>query len=67
MKRTAILVTALLLVFLLTTSLFGAPRLTIPESSFDFGYVPQNSSISHEFWLYSEGDDSLKILKVIPG
>ncbi|MDH4157000.1 MAG: DUF1573 domain-containing protein [candidate division Zixibacteria bacterium] len=67
MKRTAILVAALLLVLVLATSSFGAPRLTIPDASFDFGYVPQNSSISHEFWLYSEGDDSLKILKVIPG
>ena len=67
MKRTAIFAAALLLVFLLVTSLLGAPRLTIPVSSFDFGYVPQNSSITHEFWLYSEGDDTLKILKVIPG
>lgn len=67
MKRIIMLAAALLLVFLLATSLFGAPRLTIPESSFDFGYVPQNSSITHEFWLHSEGDDTLKILKVIPG
>ena len=67
MKRTIIATAVLLALLLLATSLLGAPRLTIPESSFDFGYVPQNSSISHEFWLYSEGDDSLKILKVLPG
>ncbi len=45
----------------------SAPRLTIGESSFDFGFVPQNSKISHDFWLLSTGDDELKILKVVPG
>jgi len=53
--------------FVGATSTQAAPRLTIPESSFDFGFVPQNSKITHDFWLYSSGDDSLKILKVIPG
>lgn len=53
--------------FLGVSSAQAAPRLTIPESSFDFGYVPQNSKITHDFWLYSSGDDSLKILKVVPG
>ena len=45
----------------------GAPRLILEESEFDFGYVPQNALISHIFWLKSAGDDSLKILNVIPG
>ena len=45
----------------------SAPRLTIPETEFDFGYVPQNAKISHDFWLYSEGTDTLKILQVNPG
>ena len=45
----------------------AAPRLIIPESSFDFGFVPQNSKISHTFQLLSTGDDELKILKVVPG
>lgn len=45
----------------------SAPRLTMPESVFDFGYVPQNSTVSHVFWLYSTGDDTLKILRVSPG
>ena len=45
----------------------GAPRLTLPESTFNFGYVPQNSKISHGFWLHSTGDDTLKIIKVVPG
>jgi hypothetical protein len=45
----------------------AAPKLTLPEESFDFGFVPQHAKVSHVFWLKSTGDDSLKILKVIPG
>ncbi len=54
--------------------LFGAagiadaqPKMSIPNSIFDFGFVPQNSKISHIFWLHSTGTDTLKILKVTPG
>ena len=54
--------------------LFGAvgiadaqPKMSIPNSIFDFGFVPQNSKISHVFWLHSTGTDTLKILKVTPG
>ena len=43
------------------------PQLSIPESVFDFGYAPQNSTITHIFWLHSTGTDSLKIIKVSPG
>ena len=46
---------------------FAAPRLTIPQTDFNFGNVPQNAKIAHVFWLHSTGDDSLKILKVVPG
>jgi hypothetical protein len=45
----------------------AAPQLTIPETEFDFGFVPQNAKISHIFWLYSTGTDTLKILQVSPG
>lgn len=45
----------------------AAPRLTMPETSFDFGFVPQNAKISHVFWLHSTGDDTLKIVQVVPG
>ncbi len=54
-------------VFLLAASTYAAPRLVLPVSTFDFGYVPQNSGISHVFWLKSSGDDTLRILKVVPG
>lgn len=52
---------------LLAGQAFAAPRLTIPETEFNFGFVPQNSTISHVFWLKSTGDDSLKIISVKPG
>jgi len=50
-----------------TGSALSAPRLVLEESEFNFGFVPQNSKISHVFWLKSAGDDSLKILSVVPG
>jgi hypothetical protein len=43
------------------------PELTIPDSTFDFGFVPQHAKISHYFWLHSTGDSLLKITKVLPG
>ncbi len=67
MKRLNLLISFLLLVLLCTGSVFGAPNLTIPVTDFDFGYVPQNSTISHVFWLKSTGDDTLRILSVKPG
>jgi len=49
------------------SAVVSEPRLTIPEAEFDFGYVPQNAKISHDFWLFSKGSDTLKILQVNPG
>jgi predicted alpha/beta hydrolase family esterase len=57
----------ILAVFLMAAAASAAPRLTIPESMFDFGFVPQNSKVAHVFWLHSTGDDTLKIVKVNPG
>ena len=42
-------------------------RLEITQNSFDFGYVPQGSSISHVFWLKNVGGDTLRITDVRPG
>lgn len=67
MQRKVITTVTVLLVLLMVTAVHAAPRLEIPISEFDFGYVPQNSKISHTFWLHSTGDDTLKILKVVPG
>ncbi len=59
---------AVIVAVLLAASLVqAAPHLTIKDAKFDFGYVPQNSTVTHRFWLYSTGDDTLKIEKVITG
>jgi hypothetical protein len=50
-----------------SVSAIAAPRMELSEPEFDFGFVPQNSEISHVFWIYNRGDDSLKIEKVVPG
>lgn len=67
MKTIKQLLLILISVLVLAGIATSAPRLTIAESSFDFGFVPQHSKISHDFWLLSTGDDELKILKVVPG
>ncbi len=51
----------------LVGSAWADPALTIPNSIFDFGQVPQNSKVSCTFWLYSTGTDTLKITDVKPG
>ncbi len=67
MHTKQLLAKGLAVAVILTGSLQSAPRLILQESSFDFGYVPQGARISHVFWLKSAGDDTLKILKVMPG
>lgn len=56
-----------LLMLLFSQAAIASPRLELKESEFNFGFVPQNANISHVFWLRSTGDDSLRILNVVPG
>jgi hypothetical protein len=67
MRGTAVFTCVLVALLALAVSPIAAPLLELQESMFDFGYAPQNSQISHVFWLKSIGTDSLKITKVIPG
>jgi hypothetical protein len=66
-KGTPIFACVLIALMALAISTIAAPRLELRETEFDFGYAPQNSQLSHVFWLKSVGTDSLKITKVIPG
>ena len=52
---------------LMSGSVLAQVALEIPTKTFDFGYVPQQSTISTDFWLKSSGQSDLRILKVIPG
>ena len=45
----------------------GEPKLLIPETSFDYGYVPTKSILSHYYLVKNVGTDSLKIKEVKPG
>jgi hypothetical protein len=42
----------------------AVPRMTLPVDSLDFGYSPQQGSISCRFWIYSTGQDTLRISNV---
>ncbi len=64
-KKSILLATVLILAF--GRASWAVPRLTLPETVFNFGFCPQNSDVSHKFWLVSTGDQPLKILNVIPG
>ena len=77
-QRTAIVFSAFLLLWILACEnqqvppTAGDPEpsnpvLTIPDTLFNFGFAPQNSIIAHTFWLKSTGNDTLRILRVVPG
>jgi hypothetical protein len=51
----------------ISSQTMAVPKMLLPETSFDFGFVPQDCKVSHVFWIKSVGDDSLKILSVKPG
>ncbi len=67
MRMRLLFVCLIVVVVMLAGSLLAAPRLVIPETEFDFGFAPQHSKLTHYFWLISKGDDSLKIIQVVPG
>ncbi len=67
MKTLSSVMTLLIAGWLLSSPCLAGPELTLPESAFDFGNVPQHARVSHTFWLKSTGDDTLRIVKVIPG
>ena len=65
MKKSVFVLAALF--FTSGSAAWAVPRLTLPETVFNFGFCPQNSEVSHKFWLISTGDQPLKITNVIPG
>jgi hypothetical protein len=67
MKKIMPILFLLIYLFAFAGPLAAQPKLSIPDSIFDFGFSPQNAKISHKFWLHSTGTDSLKIIKISPG
>jgi len=61
--RSSVFVNLLSLLSLAGTVL-AQPRMTLPVTSMNFGYAPQNGKISCRFRLYSSGQDTLRITNV---
>ena len=61
MKKTVI---ALVLYPLIT---IAAPKIEVKETHWDYGYAPQNTALSHSYWIKNAGDDTLNIIDVKPG
>lgn len=67
MKLHGFLITLLFLLVMGVTGGLCQPALEITESTFEFGSVPQNSTVFHYFWFKSTGTDTLKINHIKTG
>ena len=60
-----------LLILLLVLAATGAARakagIEIPNHEFFFGKTLQQVGLTHSFWIKSVGDDTLRIIKIVPG
>jgi hypothetical protein len=45
----------------------GEPKMLIPETTFDFGLIPEGNVVSHHYLIKNLGTDTLKIENVRPG
>jgi len=42
-------------------------KMELSDDVFDFGFLPKQSRVSHTFWLYSIGLDTLEVITIKPG
>ncbi len=61
------LLAVVVFLILATSVVMAKPKLNMPETHWDFGSVPQNAVLSHDYWIRNNGDDTLKIFDVKPG
>ncbi len=61
------LLTSIITILLLTGAVSAQPELEIVNNEFDFGFVPQNSTVSQCFWFKSIGTDTLVINEIKTG
>jgi hypothetical protein len=66
-KRLLLVWVMLIMIFLLSSLAMALPKMFLPQEEFNFGFVPQDSKVSHVFWIKSVGEDSLVIISVKPG
>ena len=57
----------ILLTFALAGTACGQPRFEIAANRFNFGMVPQNSTIANYFWFKSTGLDTVRISQIKTG
>ena len=50
-----------------TSGNYREGRLYFADTQFDFGCVPQESFVSHSFWLVNKGGDTLEVIQIRPG
>ncbi|HBC47429.1 MAG TPA: hypothetical protein DEO84_03635 [candidate division Zixibacteria bacterium] len=58
---------AILLLILWPVLSMGSPRIFVPETHWDYGNVPQNSVLTHDYLIRNTGNDTLNIIDVKPG
>jgi len=51
----------------LAASGFAGPKVKITDDTINFGKTPQQSVLTHAFWIKSVGDEALHIKEVVPG
>ncbi len=56
-----------LLLFVFKAHTHAAPELSLHNPTYDFGYVPQRSHVSHRFWVHNDGDEPLTIDRIDVG
>lgn len=61
------LLTAIMFLISLSVISKAGPQMSVTETHWDFGNVPQNSTLTHDYWIRNIGNDTLKIIDVRPG
>ncbi|MCK4573141.1 MAG: DUF1573 domain-containing protein [candidate division Zixibacteria bacterium] len=67
MKFSGTILTVLVISALAVGGAVAQPKLEIPDNGFEFGYIPQNSSLKHYYWFKSVGSDTLVINEIKTG
>ncbi|MBD3298444.1 MAG: DUF1573 domain-containing protein, partial [candidate division Zixibacteria bacterium] len=62
-----VLGTVVMLLFALREDTHADLKLSLHHPTYDFGYVPQRSHVSHRFWVHNDGDEPLTIDRIDVG
>lgn len=69
-KSVGVAVSLCLTVFVISAAIAQerptSPRIKVDPEVFDFGYVPQNATVSHTYWLRNTGTERVEIKQLRP-